>query len=681
MIFNKIVIQNFRQYYGKITLNFDRTDGKITLVIAENGVGKTTLLQAFRFCFFGQSANVLKLPAPEKLLNRTISSELTEGGSATVSVTVYFSEGNKKYYATREIGFIKRKGKVGAKNKESNFELWEDGGATAYHEIDKSQARVRIQEMMPLGLAHIYMFDGERVEQPINSKEFQNSLKESITGVVGLNRLERAQKLLGDSEHKSSIIGKIKAKERPASEESKYYLERENELNDLISEDEKQKSEHEKYIEQLSTDIEDKRKTQRKANEIKALIKDLDSVAGNIEIQNQKVKNSLSKESKVAKKLYYEIELAKHFQSFVEFRDRGKESKEKSVFFDGLYERVIKEIFERKICICGRPVEDGSEIHRHLQDLVVLPNDNSFHVSNIHTLLRRAKEDGTQKFDLFESFIEKRIGYLNEIKRLEIKQEDIGKSVEEKEKKNNRKSLQTNINVLEKTLGNYKVKVERYRTEIENSRQEISKNRKIMLKMQKDMDYNQRVFSAERGLQNLRDEVQAEFATKESIAIKSIQDNLKTVVGNVMGPEYKVTLTSEYKLSLYRKQTIGEVNQWTEITDVPSTGQTVLVYLSFLSSLLQTIQEHSEFDGVQNGIIMDAALSNVDEHYIDLSSKEILTKFDQLIFLSFKRQLRKELFDNISNDVGRAYQLSVDDNDRIQVDSINLADLREFINS
>src|SRR5699024_7717529 len=125
MIFRKILLKNFRQYYGEINLSFKQENGSITLVIAENGVGKTTLLQAFRFCFFGESPNALKLPDAEELLNRTKKSQLNEGESVPVSVRVDFSQGNDDFYATREIVFKKFNGKIERRDQENgNFELW-----------------------------------------------------------------------------------------------------------------------------------------------------------------------------------------------------------------------------------------------------------------------------------------------------------------------------------------------------------------------------------------------------------------------------------------------------------------------------------------------------------------------------------------------------------------------------
>ena len=53
MIFKTITLKNFRQFHGKCVFNFATDEYQnITLIHGENGVGKTTLLNAVLWCFF-----------------------------------------------------------------------------------------------------------------------------------------------------------------------------------------------------------------------------------------------------------------------------------------------------------------------------------------------------------------------------------------------------------------------------------------------------------------------------------------------------------------------------------------------------------------------------------------------------------------------------------------------------
>ena len=60
MTFDKIILSDFALYAGTqaITLTPPGPDRPIILIGGLNGVGKTTLLDAFQLCFFGPHARV-----------------------------------------------------------------------------------------------------------------------------------------------------------------------------------------------------------------------------------------------------------------------------------------------------------------------------------------------------------------------------------------------------------------------------------------------------------------------------------------------------------------------------------------------------------------------------------------------------------------------------------------------
>jgi DNA sulfur modification protein DndD len=103
MIFQSMKLYNFRQY--KLEHKFDFSDSKqknITLIIGDNGAGKTTFLQAFRYCFYGSSSNYLNLPRSNELINFTISDNLKELEVTTVFVEVEFKHKTNSYLVKRE---------------------------------------------------------------------------------------------------------------------------------------------------------------------------------------------------------------------------------------------------------------------------------------------------------------------------------------------------------------------------------------------------------------------------------------------------------------------------------------------------------------------------------------------------------------------------------------------------
>ena len=79
---------------------------------------------------------------------------------------------------------------------------------------------------------------------------------------------------------------------------------------------------------------------------------------------------------------------------------------------------------------------------------------------------------------------------------------------------------------------------------------------------------------------------------------------------------------------------------------------------------------------------MDAALSNLDDLHIDRMCDVSLNSFDQLLFLSFKKTLKGELFDGIEQRVGKVFNIVLDKigNAKIVTIPTEKDKLRYFIN-
>ena len=91
-------LKNFRQFYGHHLIEFSRSKSKnITLIHAENGSGKTALLNSIRWCL--HESFTLNFPAPDKLINNTWKDE----GNQSFSVRLEFEEEGAIYAAMRGV--------------------------------------------------------------------------------------------------------------------------------------------------------------------------------------------------------------------------------------------------------------------------------------------------------------------------------------------------------------------------------------------------------------------------------------------------------------------------------------------------------------------------------------------------------------------------------------------------
>ena len=54
VIFTKLSIQNFKRFSGRHEIRFTSGEGRLTIIGAENGLGKTTLMEAFHIALYGK---------------------------------------------------------------------------------------------------------------------------------------------------------------------------------------------------------------------------------------------------------------------------------------------------------------------------------------------------------------------------------------------------------------------------------------------------------------------------------------------------------------------------------------------------------------------------------------------------------------------------------------------------
>ena len=92
MLLRSIKLENFRQFVDEqIDFSTD-PEQNVTLIIGENGTGKTTFAQAFFWCLYGETSFTDKI-----LLNRTISEKMTPDQKAVVKVTLKLVHGSAEY--------------------------------------------------------------------------------------------------------------------------------------------------------------------------------------------------------------------------------------------------------------------------------------------------------------------------------------------------------------------------------------------------------------------------------------------------------------------------------------------------------------------------------------------------------------------------------------------------------
>ncbi len=177
MILEEIRLKDFRCFYGESSIRFSIDPVKnVTLIYAEKGVGKTTLLNALLWCFYGETTN--RFEKKEDILNYDAKKE----GKTLASVELLFEHNDSHYIAKRYF-------RIGPQNNGGrNFIIarFDRGSQTGIDSPDTF-----INTVIPREMASHFLFDGEHAEVFLGEKN-KNSIRTAVRDILGCSLIETA---------------------------------------------------------------------------------------------------------------------------------------------------------------------------------------------------------------------------------------------------------------------------------------------------------------------------------------------------------------------------------------------------------------------------------------------------------------------------------------------------------
>lgn len=676
MIFKSIKLKNFRQYKNEISFEFSQPKeglNNITVLIAANGVGKTTLLQAFRYCFYGKSANYLNLPSKSELINNTIIDELKDLGETNMYVQVAFEHQGIDYIALREAKFYKTKSVLKEYGDET-FSLTQLTNNSAYKAFREAEANDKIRSILPEGLSQIFMFDGERMERNISDKKFSSELKESILGILDIKKYDKLIDIIGSPGKSSSLLGLLTSKKRANTQEDKKNKDKYENLLENQMNIESDISDIKEQLDEIDKKININREQQIKLVEIREKAIEKKRLEDLIDDNKEKVKDLSKKYIKESKQaLTYKL-LLKNKKKYDKFDVAGKD---KQNFYAYLHVDTLQDIQDKGICVCGRPVSEHTKEFIALDELKkrALPVESSQYINLID-----------QKFKQCAGLKEQK-EYLNKI-RSDIA--TLNRLNEEHE--NTVHILTQEIVKIEKGLGlNNQDEIETLSNEKEDIILELGKKENQLMLVKSSINnltkkieiidkgnvYNQKVNKVIELVISIKNKLEAVKNEMDEKARSILARNFNVLLSETIHGKYDVKIDQKYHINII------DLGTSKDVTNLLNTGHNVVISLTFISALINTAKELSNKvdQSEKYGVLMDAALSNLDEVHIDRLCRNTLNNLDQLVFLSFKRQLRNEMYFGIKNNIGLAYEVKKNLTGEVYHNKLELASLSEYIHS
>lgn len=344
----KLEINNFRQFYGKQSIEFSVDPERgVTLIHGENNGGKTALLNALRWCLYEETTD--NLLEPKKLLNKYAEKE----GKSSFSVFVLLEHDNRLLEVQRT---------QFRNNASSNLRVFEikDG---CHAEKAEDNPNTLINTFLPKEMSKYFFYQGEGTGT-LNSQNDFSHIKDAIEKVLGLTVAKTTLKHL--STVKTSYQKDLK--QYDTNNEIDTLLSRKDSLSSILERDKA-------LLEQKVSDLEKAEKEHEEA--LMQLGRfDKTSIEEKIKLRQQKSQllNSLEREHKklLSDKVNHTPSWALNTFSqrlaCIDLSSINTEELNKSLRYT-VDKQLLREIMENNECICGTHVDQDSTAAQLLKEL------------------------------------------------------------------------------------------------------------------------------------------------------------------------------------------------------------------------------------------------------------------------------------------------------------------------
>ncbi|CAA7615135.1 AAA family ATPase [Magnetospirillum sp. SS-4] len=637
MKIKKITLSNFRQFYGDQDIEIsDDPEKNVTLIHAQNGVGKTTILNSVLWTFYNQPTK--KFLEPEKIINFASYKE----GNRTASVGIEFSHEGTDYLAQRfhrqDRGYPEQVFKV---HKIINGD---------YQELRTPDPFV--QSVMPQAMAPYFFFDGEHAET-FSATHNHKEVAKAIRNILGCNIAELA------IEDLTSCAKKL-VKEIADIPDASDLKQAEQELSRLET--------NAQQLDQKIEVLQERRTTfQETVDELSRQLASLQIVAAKQQTRAAKEKSLADVRRRIADAQVSIVSWAgrpdtlrlvaeKLSGSSLDFID---EETLKGRIPSPYNETFVKGLLQAHSCICGRHLPEGSDEFKAVAKLLESAG-NALVLNRVVKARSKCEELRKDK----ESSVRYLRKLQEEIGRLRQDEQDLEQEIaaiskeiasidasEVKEKEEARRKAQNEIRAITEAIGaalHQKRNADSDFAEAKRRYQKLSgeNNRARPLKVRQELA------EAAAGF------LSSELKGHENSARIQIQSEVSRIIKETARRDYKFRLSqNDYRMELLFED--GSM--------VPrSTGESQLLSLAFIAALVRYAKMRSNANGrilipgIVAPLILDSPFGQLDDVYREATARFVPLLAEQVVVLVSRSQGDENVLGAMRAKVGAEYVLTAE---------------------
>ena len=611
MIFESVTVENWRGFYGEETIYFSTSEKKnTTIVYAQNGIGKTNLLNAIMWCLHEKLTPSFK--RPDEILNNHAKREGRKSYHVSISLR---AEDGQLYKVIRTGGNL------------SNFKVYkisDDGN----HSPFQGSAKLFVNAVLPKDMAGYFINDGEG-----------DDLKSDDNGMISISR--SIEDILGFGMAKRAIDDITTIRKEYFGQ-----LKRLNVEGDMSSDIEE--------LERIEKDLIDENDTLASnlqvVNTYRLKLSEINSDMTNLDIPIIKTKQTerKSKENswrratdtlknlRAKKKVLIKEYATASFAAGLKNSDLDflNEEKLKGKFPGDFNLQLVTDIIARKQCLCGTEIHAGTKQFDAIKELLTSAADGGTldRLQNARAKITTINSVSHQIDKRIRANFSECVNQERLIHRLKERLEELSGEIDasgiaDAQDLERRRILYTNKTTsTDQAIGRGKERIDRLGT----------RQAEFNIKVKNVKNVSPQVEQLKRRIE-LCDETIADITSK----LKSTSDDVLVVLQTKIDEFLDLYLQQDYSVTITEDRKIGLVDRFNNSV-APSEGQSAILSFIYISTLVSIAREHRDVDtniftaGAIAPLIFDAPFSKLQANYAINVANALPSLVDQLVIIMYQ---------------------------------------------
>lgn len=628
MLLQSIKLENFRQFRKEYIDFADGNNGKnVTIIIGENGTGKTTFAQAFFWCLYGETEF-----SDKNMLNKVVAAELRPGQEAKVQVILKLKHGDVDYTLIREQVYRKdSSNRIKPDNTVFDIAKKDTSGNTSY--IKKSACESEVKGILPKELSRYFFFDGERIEKM--SKDISNGKKaadfaDAVKGLLGLNGMYSAIQHF-NPKVRSSVISNYEASYNSQSNAKiKEYTDTINRCNAEIEQIDARIEELDSEIETATVRKGDKVKELKQYEEGEKLQEEKEKLQRKIaaaEKSKANVYKLMSKDFNGNLSSFFSISLIQRALELLSEKDfAGKD-------IPYMHAKTIEYLLKQKVCLCGTHLDEGTIPYAKVKELIDFLPPQSISTT-IGDFKKESKRRAVDKKDLYGQLADHMAVISQQDDDLTDLRDDLA-IVEGKlsggDVRDKVRAINHEIQVCDQTIT--KDRTERDRKIAEKARKESERDRADTERRNLTLldETNKKIEIYKTYAERIYKELLVEYSTSEEKIRTRLQTTINDIFKQIYNGGLSLEIDEKYHISVYVTDYEGDVET--------STAQSISVIFAFITGIIKMARDNRNsidedtklLSSEPYPLVMDAPLSAFDKRRIKTVCEALPETAEQVI--------------------------------------------------